>query len=492
MKEILDRLIECLTGLIECLKQFIGGAPTGNHQENNMGKKGRRKKMDNKHSNNEMAKEDNRVSVAENGIKPAVQADRSSVNHDQNSAQQASSVEEARRALKKLEELARELEGLKSALGESNDGDPKLRTLFGSVKTLRENVRDMQKGLNSNLLNGSSPKLSDLVKDVKTEVIQLKSSAAKENSLKSVVSAVDGALRNEVQFVQDTRQRVIGLQNSLNGFPMKFDELKSSISKLQQAQGELSDFAESGFQSTLKSELKPMQALETMSGKVVNLASDIEDVKRVLTDKGLEVRQKFPAANTDEEVICQMAEYGRTILDQLSIAARWYARSKTDIDQASDLRAQAEKEYQRGLDEGKKAGINEGKARVIEELVNRYGDCAKLLLDDTDQQNADERLSILADFLHAEGLHRGHSKDEIIEVHNEQEAAMLENPPLEFPKKVCITKGDYYLGDKLLQRAQWKPVEENAPEGAPTADGPAEGASEQNANGSEGSAPVNE
>ena len=491
MKEILDRLIECLTGLIECLKQFIGGAPTGNHQENNMGKKGRRKKMDNKHSNNEMAKEDNRVSVAENGIKPAVQADRSSVNHDQNSAQQASSVEEARRALKKLEELARELEGLKSALGESNDGDPKLRTLFGSVKTLRENVRDMQKGLNSNLLNGSSPKLSDLVKDVKTEVIQLKSSAAKENSLKSVVSAVDGALRNEVQFVQDTRQRVIGLQNSLNGFPMKFDELKSSISKLQQAQGELSDFAESGFQSTLKSELKPMQALETMSGKVVNLASDIEDVKRVLTDKGLEVRQKFPAANTDEEVICQMAEYGRTILDQLSIAARWYARSKTDIDQASDLRAQAEKEYQRGLDEGKKAGINEGKARVIEELVNRYGDCAKLLLDDTDQQNADERLSILADFLHGEGLHRGHSKDEIIEVHNEQEAAMLENPPLEFPKKVCITKGDYYLGDKLLQRAQWKPVEENAPEGAPTADGPAEGSSEQNANGSEGSAPVN-
>ena len=489
MKEILDRLIECLTGLIECLKQFIGGAPTGNHQENNMGKKGRRKKMDNKHSNNEMAKEDNRVSVAENGIKPAVQADRSSVNHDQNSAQQASSVEEARRALKKLEELARELEGLKSALGESNDGYPKQRTLFGSVNTLRENVRDMQKGLNSNLLNGSSPKLSDLVKDVKTEVIQLKSSAAKENSLKSMVNAVDGALRN---FVQDTRQRVIGLQNSLNGFPMKFDELKSSISKLQQAQGELSDFAESGFQSTLKSELKPMQALETMSGKVVNLASDIEEVKRVLTDKGLEVRQKFPAANTDEEVICQMAEYGRTILDQLSIAARWYARSKTDIDQASDLRAQAEKEYQRGLDEGKKAGINEGKARVIEELVNRYGDCAKLLLDDTDQQNADERLSILADFLHAEGLHRGHSKDEIIEVHNEQEAAMLENPPLEFPKKVCITKGDYYLGDKLLQRAQWKPVEENAPEGAPTADGPAEGASEQNANGSEGSAPVNE
>ena len=509
MKELLDRLIECLNGLIECLRQIICSVLTGNLQENNMSRKSHRdRKMDNR--NAETAKDSHLGAAAGNSIRPADQDGRLGENHNQQASQQQYVAENAGKVLKKLEACAKEVEGIKALFGVCGDDDPRRKTLFGSLNILRENVRSIQKCLDSNGIgvSSSSPRLSDTLRSVRTEVTHIKESTAKESTLNTVIKEISVQVSSRIE---STRLELIGLQNALGGISPKLEKLDTALSKLQDAQSGLSEFADIGFQSVLKSELKPLQELETVSGKVANLASDIEEIRRVLTDKGLEVRQKFPAASADEEVICQMADYGRTILDQLSVAARWYARSKTDIDQASDLRAQAEKEHQKGYDEGKEAGKAEGKASFIEELVKRCGDCSSLFIDGTDQQNADGRLKILSDLLQGEGLHRGHHKDEIIEVHDEKEAAVLENPPHEFPKKVRITNSDFYLGDKLLQKAVWEPADENAPEGAPAGESVPEGSpaggnapegaaadvgasqnsAEQNAAGSEGSAPVN-
>jgi len=509
VKELFDRFIECLNCPIDCLCDIINNASKGDGKENNMFHKRKKHNKGAKNMDGKNANESNHGLTEESSIK-SVSQDASNIRNEP-AVQQVLGDDGLSKVLKKIGSLETEIGVLKNALGSSKDGDPRMGSLFDALRTLREDVRNLQKGLGSNLLGGSSSRLSDLVRELKNEV----SHTAKESSLSSVVKTISdtltGPLTSQVAYIESVRQRLTGLHNAVIGIPAKIEDIKGSVSKLQQVQGGFSEFAESGFQSVLKSELKPLQELETVSGKVANLASDIEEIRRVLTDKGLEVRQKFPAASADEEVICQMADYGRTILDQLSVAARWYARSKTDIDQASDLRAQAEKEHQKGYDEGKEAGKAEGKASFIEELVKRCGDCSSLFIDGTDQQNADGRLKILSDLLQGEGLHRGHHKDEIIEVHDEKEAAVLENPPHEFPKKVRITNSDFYLGDKLLQKAVWEPADENAPEGAPAGESVPEGSpaggnapegaaadvgasqnsAEQNAAGSEGSAPVN-
>ena len=62
-----------------------------------------------------------------------------------------------------------------------------------------------------------------------------------------------------------------------------------------------------------------------------SLPGKIDDIAEILSARGLQIKQELPALNHDEETLAQLAQYGEKILQQLSIAARWYARKMPEL-----------------------------------------------------------------------------------------------------------------------------------------------------------------
>lgn len=346
--------------------------------------------------------------------------------------------------------LQNDVHGLQNALR------VKYKDKNGCERGLGSLVAELRKGV-----DGILEKLAKYVvaveglKSIQTDII---------SKVTDVRNSLKNDLRNDIKcdLRSELGSRISNLRNEIDQISRRLqrdisDEMGSisgSIKKLQTGQQSITDFVEVGFQTTLKQELKPLKALEITSGQIGQLKEEIDTVSQVLTDKGLQLRQKFPAATTDENVLCQLTEYGHTILTQLSVAARWYARSKEELDHLAAIKSQAEKEYSRGYEAGKNIGQVEGRRVLVRNLFDRFGDGATLLLDRQEGFEPLVQLKILADFLQSEGLHRGYAPGEIVEVTEENYAelsARIKNLP---HTSVRIVRGDYYLGDELLQKAE--------------------------------------
>lgn len=321
--------------------------------------------------------------------------------------------------------------------------------------------------------------ITELLNGVRGILVKLAKPAATAEDLEgtqiNIISEVAEAhnsfkkdLRNDIKsdFRSELSSRINNLRNEIirihgkleNGVSREMGSISDSIKKLQTGQQTLSDFVEEGFQTTLKQELKPLKALETASGQIAQLKDGIDAVSQVLTDRGLQLRQKFPASTPDEDVLCQLTEYGHTILTQLSVAARWYARSKEELDHLAAIKKQAEKEHSRGYEAGKSIGQSEGRRALVRNLFKRFGDGETLLLDRKEGFEPLGQLNILAGFLQNEGLHRGYAPGDTVEVTEEnykELSVRIKNLP--YPHaKVCIVKGDYYLEEECLQKAECK------------------------------------
>lgn len=168
MKELFDRFIECLNCPIDCLCDIINNASKGDGKENNMFHKRKKHNKGAKNMDGKNANESNHGLTEESSIK-SVSQDASNIRNEP-AVQQVLGDDGLSKVLKKIGSLETEIGVLKNALGSSKDGDPRMRSLFDALKTLREDVRNLQKGLGSNLLGGSSPRLSDLVRELKNEV----------------------------------------------------------------------------------------------------------------------------------------------------------------------------------------------------------------------------------------------------------------------------------------------------------------------------------
>ena len=142
----------------------------------------------------------------------------------------------------------------------------------------------------------------------------------------------------------------------------KFDE---NYGSLLNKQNKFEKIMEVDFPTIMKDSFKPMKNnMETIAGKTVGLEKAVNEVKQVLIDKNLVLRQKFPVANTDEKILSDLEDYGHTIISQLSIAARWYARAKEDIDKLNEVRKQANDEYKKGYKDGVCKGNQEIKEKI--------------------------------------------------------------------------------------------------------------------------------
>ena len=379
---------------------------------------------------------------------------------EKNEDENESIVDALNAVQKALETIQNDVHGLQNALRVNYKGKD------GRERGLGSSITELLRGVCGILDKLAKPAAT--VEDLEGTKINIISKVAEaHNSFKK-------DLRNDIKsdFRSEISSRINNLQNGItrilgkpeNGISAERGSIYDSIKKIQMGQQTLNDFVEKGFQTTLKQELKPLKALETTSGQIGQLKDGIDAVSQVLTDKGLQLRQKFPAAPTDENMLCQLTEYGHTILDQLSIAARWYARSKEELDNLAAIKKQAEKEHSRGYEKGKSIGQSEGRRALVKELFKRFGDGETLLLDRKEGFEPLAQLNILAGFLQTEGLHRGYAPGDTVEVtkeNYEELSARIKNLPHP-PAKVRIVKGDYYLKEEChlkeecLQKAECK------------------------------------
>ena len=348
------------------------------------------------------------------------------------------------------------------------------------LQTIQNDVHGLQNALRVNKdgrERGLGSSIADLLKGVCGIRERLAKSAATaeglENAQTSIISKVaevrnslKNDLRNDIKcdLRSELSSRISNLRNEITRIPGRLQDgisgemgsISGSIKKLQTGQQTLNKFVEEDFQTTLKQELKPLKALETTSGQIGQIKDGIDAVSQVLIDRGLQLRQKFPAINPDDDVLCQLTEYGHTILAQLSIAARWYARSKADLDNLANSESQAKKEYNHGYGEGKSIGQAEGRLALVRELFSRFGDGETLLLDRKEGFEPLAQLKILAAFLQNEGLHRGYAPGDTVEVteeNYEKLSVCIKNLP--HPRaRVRIVKGDYWLEEECLQKAE--------------------------------------
>ena len=360
-----------------------------------------------------------------------------------------------------VDRIDSEIQALQENVGYK--GSRNRSTLFGEIDSIRSDLRYVQEKLKVTDYNGVEKNLGSTISKIATNVKNLLTpkvppvtSQGLEAAKNDIVSKVGNASR-DVSNVIDNKAR--DLSNKISKTINDVEAIKKEVGKLQDGQQIQNHFAESGFQEVLKGELKPLRNLETITGKVESLSGDMSSLKDLLESKGLEIRQKFPAANADEEVLCQLTEYGQTVLSQLSIAARHYARSKANLDKLSELKDQASKAESKGYNEGKEFGRSEGRTEVLKELLKKYSDCATLLLDNNEISDPLSHLRILADFLRSEGVHREYEPGQIVEVNDEnfdELSARIENLTRH---NVRIVKGDYYIHEELLQKAQWEEID---------------------------------
>lgn len=196
------------------------------------------------------------------------------------------------------------------------------------------------------------------------------------------------------------------------------------------------------------------ETTETMQ----SLPRKVDGIAETLTTKGLSLRQEIPSINHDEETIAELAECGEKILQQLTIAARWYARKLPELKAHDEALKNLSTANEKAKEEARKAGYEAGKRAVIKDLLSKYDEKnLYALLNPSDPAVALEQLKILANFLGNQGV------EPIYDIH--QEMVLREEDRMKYepniarfaPGKIVITSPGYTFDSQTIAKAtyQW-------------------------------------
>ena len=269
------------------------------------------------------------------------------------------------------------------------------------------------------------------------------------NELSSFETRIKGAVNSEAK----------NLQRDINGLRTAvFDESgQSTIKTAKNILKAQRDFREDtsqrfdGLETTLKGIAANTEMIQSLPGK-------IDGISKILTDKGLQLKQDFPTVNHDEETLAELAECGEKILQQLSIAARWYARKLPELNAHENAIKNLEEANSKAVKAARKEGEEQGRKAVIEELLGAYDDLHKLMnpTDDT----VLEQLKTLATFLSNAGVEPIYQQGQELEITEGNLISYEHNIANLKPGKIVITSPGYTFNSKTLEKAKYVSAEE--------------------------------
>lgn len=191
---------------------------------------------------------------------------------------------------------------------------------------------------------------------------------------------------------------------------------------------------------------------------IQSLPSKIDNITEILSAKGLQIKQEFPAINHDEETLAQLAQYGEKILQQLAIAARWYARKMPEISKHETEIKNLTETHTEDLTRAAKDGEARGRKAVVRDLLARYGENIHDLMESAENEGG--RLKVLADFLKNEGVEPIYQLHEEREITDDNLMNYEHNIANLRAGKIVITSPGYSFDNEVISKATYMPAEE--------------------------------
>lgn len=242
------------------------------------------------------------------------------------------------------------------------------------------------------------------------------------------------------------------------------DKLKKYIAESgKDVTGALTALVQKRFESQNNNHVETLGHLSKIKGKVEEISQSTEMMQSlpkkidglvdILSDKGLQFKQDFPVINHDEETLAELAEFGEKILQQLAIAARWYARKLPEINSHEQALQNLSKTKDKEKAVAQENGKELGRKAVIKELLARYDDIYKLMSGNPD--GAEERLKILSAFLTNQGVEQIYQINEEFEI---TDANLMQFEPYFHnlqTGKIIVTSPAYTFDSQIIAKATY-------------------------------------
>lgn len=358
--------------------------------------------------------------------------------------------------------------------------------LWGALNTISKQVKEISNLLPKvasredlrQLLEATSGNLDSVAGNINNRLYSI------DTVTKNVDRKIDGVTRkkdfesaetrlsNKIQQAEDFVRRNIrsdmesGLQTLLTKLQSKISS--DAVSATNSVNNSINSAAQKILTAQRNSNAALTQQLGDMEERLKNigestemiqsLPSKIDDITEILSAKGLQIKQELPALNHDEETLAHLAQYGEKILQQLAIAARWYARKMPEISKHETEIKNLTETHAEELTSAAKDGEARGRKAVVRDLLARYGENIHDLMESAENEGG--RLKVLADFLKNEGvepIYQLHAKLEITDddlMNYEHNIANLR------AGKIVITSPGYSFDNQVISKATYMPAEE--------------------------------
>lgn len=279
-------------------------------------------------------------------------------------------------------------------------------------------------------------------------------------------------LSNKIQQAEDSVRRNIrsdmesGLQTLLTKLQSKISS--DAVSATNSVNNSINSAAQKILTAQRNSNAALTQQLGDMEERLKNIGEStemiqslpgkIDGITEILSSKGLQIKQEFPAINHDEETLAQLAQYGEKILQQLAIAARWYARKMPEISKHETEIKNLTETHADDLTRAAKDGEARGRKAVVRDLLARYGENIHDLMESAENEGG--RLKVLADFLKNEGVEPIYQLHEEREITDDNLMNYEHNIANLRAGKIVITSPGYSFDNEVISKATYMPAEE--------------------------------
>ncbi len=282
---------------------------------------------------------------------------------------------------------------------------------------------------------------------------------------------------SEEKYLKQIADNIIGIKNDINLYSVstnnhtdkKFQALekslqtiiliqKNSFSALPKTLNKYLQSIDNNFQDyigNLEEKLtgveKKVQGIDESTEILQSLPRKIDDIAAILKSANLQTQSDIPAINPDEETLKTLTEYGERILQQLSLAARWYARRLPDLNAQETLIKNLTAKYENEKKIAAQEGEMRGRKSIIKELFKLYGDGVHKLFEAAEGT----QISILVNFLKNQGVEVRYKVNQELEI--TEKNILKHEPYIENLKlgKILITAPAYVFDNEVLARATY-------------------------------------
>ena len=350
--------------------------------------------------------------------------------------------------------------------------------LWGALNTISKQVKEISNLLPKvasredlrQLLEATRGKLDSVAGNINNSLYSI------DTVTKDVYKKINGVLSNKIQQAEDSvRQNICsnmerGLQTLLTKLQSKISS--DAVSATNSVNNSINSAAQKILTAQRNSNAALTQQLGDMEERLKNIGESTEmiqslpskidditdDITEILSAKGLQIKQEFPAINHDEETLAQLAQYGEKILQQLAIAARWYARKMPELSKHEDAIRKLNETHEKDLIRAGKDGEARGRKAAVRDLLARYGENIHDLMEAA--ENDGGRLNVLAEFLKNEGVEQIYQLHEEREITDDNLMNYEHNIANLRAGKIVITSPGYSFDNEVISKATYMPAEE--------------------------------